>query len=202
MSAAIFLFIGLDATYRAKTGQAWPSHAEGLMGIVDCCDRHGATVEAFLKADTSDDYPGVFDYEVTVEMGGWLYDNLGATDEAFKAELESLVAKWREAAHKAPQSAEAPSHPLTMTLSEIRAMFVEGERWAYTNSRFPECDGVQKLTKQRSRDLIWRADGNKKNFMDFPAKSAILEANDGYLKYIVSGDETHVITWRRLSSQP
>jgi hypothetical protein len=54
--------------------EAWYAKAEELHPDFDC--------------------PGVFDYEITEEMGGWLYNNFNCTNAEFVAELDLLFARW------------------------------------------------------------------------------------------------------------
>ncbi len=39
-------------------------------------------------------YPGVFEYQVTEEMGSWLRENPGASEGEFRAELKSLTLEF------------------------------------------------------------------------------------------------------------
>lgn len=95
-TTAVFLFLGLDDERRKSPGQEWPlGHNEGFLELVQ-------NVEAMaeqLEKDWETHYyllecPGVWDYEVTEEMGGWLYRNPDATKEEFSAELARFVTAW------------------------------------------------------------------------------------------------------------
>jgi len=97
MSTATFLYIGLNAQRGQTRGKAFPEHTEGFMGVVTELDRFALLLDEWSNHDEALNlpYPGVFDYEITEEMGGWLYSNFSCTDDQFNAELIRLVAQWR-----------------------------------------------------------------------------------------------------------
>ena len=95
-TTAVFLFHGLDDERRKGPTKEWPlGHNEGFLEFVQ-------NVEAMaqqLEKDWEVHYhllecPGVWDYEVTEEMGAWLYRNPEATTTEFSAELARFVIEW------------------------------------------------------------------------------------------------------------
>jgi hypothetical protein len=93
-NTSIFVFIGLD-TARQAALNIWPENDNGLMGVASACAAAAVVVDKFLEEDLSENYPGVFHYEVTEQLGGWLYDNINATSEQVAQQLHSMVEKWR-----------------------------------------------------------------------------------------------------------
>ena len=96
MSTATYLYIGLDHARRSTAKQRWPdlNKINGFAGLVDKCDDLAKVVDNWSKKQDSDNFPGVFDYEVTEELGAWLYHHVEATPAEFQAELERFVSIW------------------------------------------------------------------------------------------------------------
>lgn len=95
-TTAIFLYIGMDAE-RRRTKQEWPHTGDGFLGVVDQCDTMADALEEWYEAYAeieSPDWPGCFDYEITEEMGSWLFNNFNCGKREFKDELDRRVKKW------------------------------------------------------------------------------------------------------------
>ena len=89
---AIYLYIGMD---RARGTGTWPDFDQhgGHIGVMDWIASFAPVVDAFYENDQRE-YPGVASYEVTEEMGSWLYFHNEATKEEFAAELCQFVDAW------------------------------------------------------------------------------------------------------------
>ena len=96
MSTATYIYIGLDHARRNTSRQVWPDlqKVNGFAGLVDLCDDMAKVIDGWHKQHGSENFPGDFDYEVTEELGAWLYDHLAATPAEFLAELERFVSIW------------------------------------------------------------------------------------------------------------
>lgn len=114
-TTAVFLYIGLDNERRNQPGKSWPDidHISGFTGLVDLCESMATVIGEWLTEDfvLNNEFPGVFDYEVTEAMGVWLFHNLKATPDEFKAELVRFVKEWRGKAQQPnqPMPAEQPA---------------------------------------------------------------------------------------------
>jgi hypothetical protein len=96
MSTATYIYIGLDRARRNTANQAWPDlrKINGFAGLVDRCDEMARVIDNGYKKQDPDDFPGIFDYEVTEELGAWLYHHIEATPTEFQAELARFVSIW------------------------------------------------------------------------------------------------------------
>ena len=98
-TTAIFLFIGLDSERKTSPSKAFPEMAEGFREIPQLCETMAEALEAWFDEDQKlgvhVGFPGVFDYEITEQMGCWLFHNSEAGKAEFTAELVRLVAQWR-----------------------------------------------------------------------------------------------------------
>ena len=97
-TTAIFLWIGFDQERRLHNSD-FPQTAGGFVDIPDAIDTFATVVEDWytVYADMEDpNWPGCFDYEVTEEMGAWLFNNFNASIHDFKTELTRFVAAWME----------------------------------------------------------------------------------------------------------
>lgn len=68
--------------------------AGGHIGmVVDLAPKAKLIADYIVEHDSlhSDDYPGVFEYEVTELLGQWYADNPKATDEEFAAQLDATA---------------------------------------------------------------------------------------------------------------
>lgn len=97
MSAAIFLFIGLDAERRNQPKATWPDTTpdEGFLGLVERIDSFAAIVDSFLGKADGIDFPGVFHYDVTESLGAWLFSHIDASPEECLAEVARFVNAWK-----------------------------------------------------------------------------------------------------------
>ena len=83
MSAAIqlaFLMDGFNSCHQWKFAKdSYEGHAaahNGYIGIVSSMEQYAEVVyEMLLKAEREDFHPGVFEYEVTEELGKWLFNH-------------------------------------------------------------------------------------------------------------------------------
>ena len=96
MSTATYLYIGLDHARCNTVKKRWSNlhKINGFAGLVDLCDDMAKVIDKWSQKQDPDSFPGVFDYEVTEELGAWLYDHLEATPAEFQAELERFVSIW------------------------------------------------------------------------------------------------------------
>ena len=96
MSTATYIYIGLDHARRNTAKQAWPNlnKINGFAGLITLCDDMAKVIDNWGQKQDCVDFPGVFDYEVTEELGAWLYDHIEATPSEFLAELERFVSIW------------------------------------------------------------------------------------------------------------
>lgn len=104
MSAtSIYLYIGAET---ARGTGTWPDYDSkgGQIGVMDWIASFAPIVDAFYLHDQRD-YPGVAHYEVTEEMGSWLYSHSDATPVEFEAELRRFVDDWIETDHNRSRSA-------------------------------------------------------------------------------------------------
>ena len=99
-TTAIFLFIGFDAE-RRHTKKDWPETPGGFLDIPDTIDEMATALEKWYEANAeieSPNWPGCFDYEVTEQMGAWLFLNFECTADEFTAELDRYVKAWSQTA--------------------------------------------------------------------------------------------------------
>ena len=96
MSTATYIYIGLEHARRNTTRKVWPDlhKINGFAGLVFLCDDMAAVIDNWRKKHDLDNFPGVFDYEVTEELGAWLYHHIESTPAEFLAELERFVSIW------------------------------------------------------------------------------------------------------------
>lgn len=88
----------VDAHFKANRRVAnQPDHAlvaaGGHIGMVSDLLPYANTVACWIKAKGAQDFPGVFEYEVTESMGHWLADAAESetlTNAAFSAQLETI----------------------------------------------------------------------------------------------------------------
>lgn len=96
MSTATYIYIGLDRARRTTAKQVWPglNKINGFAGLIDLCDAMAKVIDNWHRRQDPDNFPGVFNYEVTEELGAWLYHHIEATPAEFLAELERFVSIW------------------------------------------------------------------------------------------------------------
>jgi hypothetical protein len=94
-TTSMFLFIGLDDARRDAPGESWPNSGHGgLTELLDWVELQAVHLERTYDKEFADlDYPGMFDYEVTVQVGGWLYANPEADVSDMADEARRLVHK-------------------------------------------------------------------------------------------------------------
>lgn len=76
-TTAMHLFHGFNEE-RHSSGGAWPDMDDfnGFIGLLDHMESMAIEVERLWEKEHSGKYyPGVYDYEVTEELGAWLYRN-------------------------------------------------------------------------------------------------------------------------------
>lgn len=91
-STTVYLYIGFDDKRRKGTG-VWPHELGGHIELVDWLESFAEILEeAYIHKYCALDLGCIFDYEITEELGAWLYDNLKADPSTFRAEADRLVA--------------------------------------------------------------------------------------------------------------
>ena len=89
---AIFLWQGFEAV---RGSGDYPDTGGGQLTLVEAVAEHAPAVWGFMESRPAEDgWPGVFSYEITEEMGGWLYSNIGANPEEFLQELTAKFNMW------------------------------------------------------------------------------------------------------------
>ena len=94
---AIFIYIGFNAARMEQPRKDFPPSMTTFMDVTDTCDAMATLVENWYdKASQNPEFEsvGCFDYEVTEEMGAWLYHHFDCSGEEFVAELDRYVAEW------------------------------------------------------------------------------------------------------------
>ena len=96
MSTATYIYIGLEHARRNTARQVWPNldKLNGFAGLVNKCDEMAKVIDNWSRTKDRENYPGTFDFEVTEELGAWLFHHLEATPAEFLAELERFVSIW------------------------------------------------------------------------------------------------------------
>ena len=97
-TTAVHLYAGLEDERLRQKSQSYPN--EGLGGFIELAsdiENHAVWLEEIWEAEHKDrDYPGVYDYDITQELGGWLYHNWDAGKQAFIDELRRMFNKAME----------------------------------------------------------------------------------------------------------
>lgn len=89
-TTAMHLFHGFNEE-RHSAGGAWPETFDGFIGLVDFVETMAIEVERLWETEHRNlDYPGVYDYEITEELGAWLYRNPDAGVYEFNQEQRRL----------------------------------------------------------------------------------------------------------------
>lgn len=85
---ACYLTAGLDSEFRKANHDLLP--AGGYMDLIDLCADMSVVVAEFLESPEvlPLEFPGVFNYEVTEELGAWLLENHHCNRDQFVAELK------------------------------------------------------------------------------------------------------------------
>lgn len=92
-TTTVFLYIGFDEARRETPTQAWPDTGnDGFLGLLDWLELHAAHLEMVYDTELADLHlPVCFDYEITTEVGSWLYKNPDADVSDMADELRRLV---------------------------------------------------------------------------------------------------------------
>lgn len=87
---AIYLMTGAEAA-RSSMSKPAPGNSCGHLGQAGLMCQFAPLMAAFLEKPEIDTsvMPGVFNYEVTEQMGSWLMWNQQATEVEFMAELDA-----------------------------------------------------------------------------------------------------------------
>lgn len=91
-STAMFLFHGFNEE-RHRAGGAWPDMDDfnGFIGLIDHMESMAIEVERLWEKEHAGlYYPGVYDYEITEELGAWLYRNPDKDVHEFNEEQRRL----------------------------------------------------------------------------------------------------------------
>lgn len=71
-----------------------PEGDSGHIGVTYRIAHLAQVIERYVLTLAPENYPGVFEYEIVEEIGGWWYDNSMCTDGEFMAELHIRCTKW------------------------------------------------------------------------------------------------------------
>jgi hypothetical protein len=95
-ASGIYLYVGGERE-RERLGLDMWARQEllGHIGTMEWISGFGPIVDAFYDNDPRD-YPGAAHFEVTEEMGAWLFNHPEATAKTFKEELSRFVQAWIE----------------------------------------------------------------------------------------------------------
>ena len=125
----VFLMDGFNAAYRelkdreVDTGERlYGQHANthnGYIGIVSNMAAYayaiGDALDEYILANYFDivEYPGVFEYEVTEELGAWLFTRPEAFTEGrispqFRSQVKAKIEAWFNPVPKGTQPEKAP----------------------------------------------------------------------------------------------
>ena len=92
---AIFLMLGAERARNKPHGSKAPMHSEGHLGQAQMCADFAEQMSHFLNdPNLPDDFPGVFNYEVTEDMGFWLMYHQHATRNEFRVELDRVFLEF------------------------------------------------------------------------------------------------------------
>lgn len=92
-TTTVFLYIGFDSELR-KPGAELPENPGGFMGTIDWLEMMAGHLEQLYDAEFADlELPVVFDYEITEELGAWLFHHPDATECDFSTEARRMVAE-------------------------------------------------------------------------------------------------------------
>lgn len=90
-TTTVFLYVGFDTQRRAVHGE-WPENPGGFTGLLDWLEQMATHLERQYDAEFAAlDLPIVFDYEITEELGAWLFTNPQATEVEFANVARKLV---------------------------------------------------------------------------------------------------------------
>lgn len=88
-TTAVHLYAGLEDERLRQEIKSYPNEGSGGFSelVADIADYAEALEEVWEAEQRTDDFPTVYDYEVTQPMGAWLYHNFYAGKRAFTEEL-------------------------------------------------------------------------------------------------------------------
>ena len=86
-----------------------------------------------------------------------------------------------------------------MTLKEIKAMFKPGQAWTAENTFHGRFPGPRTVGMVMPTQMTWVHPSTKEPvWMTFPKAAQVLEARDGFLKFLIFPDKDHTLTLQRL----
>ena len=90
-TTTVYLYIGFDNELVNTKGN-WPDHIGGHFEVVDWLEGFAVLLEDQYETEFKNlEIPVVFEYEITEELGSWLYRNTHATASDFQVEARRLV---------------------------------------------------------------------------------------------------------------
>jgi len=109
-STTVYLYVGFDDARRKASGE-WPSWRGGHLELVDWLEDRAVQLEQLYDTEFRHlELSVVFDYEVTEELGAWLYSHDAADPSEFATEARRIVAECVEQDKK--RNAAWASHEL------------------------------------------------------------------------------------------
>ena len=94
---AVYLMLGAEAARNSKSNPAPESTGGHLCQAETMCEFALLMADFLVRPDVaSADFPSVFNYEVTEEMGAWLMFDDGASHLEVQAELDVVFKKFME----------------------------------------------------------------------------------------------------------
>ena len=92
-STTVYLYIGLDNERRQNNGGEWPASQGGHIELVIWLEGVAMVLDAIYEAEFAKlDLGCVFDYEITEELGAWLYHHADCDPTEFVAEARKRAA--------------------------------------------------------------------------------------------------------------
>jgi hypothetical protein len=73
--------------------------------------------------------------------------------------------------------------PKKLTLTQIHAMFKNGQTWLATNTWLPSANGPRHVAQIFTKQIKWDRPESKTSWMDMPKASDVIEARDGLLSF-------------------
>jgi hypothetical protein len=72
---------------------------------------------------------------------------------------------------------------MTMTLAQIKTMFVKGSEWNADNSYNPGVNGKRTIIAVFAGSFQWKGENGMGGFTPWPMKSQVLEVRDGFIRF-------------------
>lgn len=118
----VYLMEEFDAE---TTQEIYSIHADnhgGHIGIVSSMYEHASTIVYLLNQQNTQDFPGVFEYEVTEELGRWLFNNpehfsTGSVSNEFYRYAKGQIQSWFTPAPVSEDTTTEES--ITMKVSDL-----------------------------------------------------------------------------------